>query len=90
MKEEATIIEEIKLVVAERYPPGDRWVGVFDGADDDVIFECLTEVLEYVYQKLGNTQFYMDAREGRVYIIQTKEKVIPPTPEKTYSLYGEY
>lgn len=85
MKSETTITEEIKEVVAKRQPPGDRWVAVFDDSTD-IIFECLTEVLEYIYQKLGNTQFYIDAREGRIYIIKTKEKIIP---EKKYSLYGE-
>jgi hypothetical protein len=50
----------------------------------------LTDVLEYIYQKNGNTQFYMDAREGFTYVINKEEKVIEPEPEKTYSLYGEY
>jgi hypothetical protein len=46
-------------------------------------------VLEYVYQKNGKTQFYMDAREGITYIVDTEEKIIQPEPEKKWSLYGE-
>ena len=45
--------------------------------------------MEYVYQKQGNSQFFMDAREGFVYVIDTEEKIIEPEPTKTWSLYGE-
>jgi len=45
--------------------------------------------LEYIHQKTGKTQFYMDAREGFVYIVDTEEKIIEPEPTKIWSLYGE-
>ena len=87
MANEAEIIkEEIKVKVAKRVPPGDRWSPL---DNDTIILESLTDVLEYVYQKKGITQFYMDAREGYTYVIQTEEKVIEPEPTKTWSLYGE-
>jgi len=54
-----------------------------------LILESLTDVLEYIYQKKGKTQFYMDAREGFVYIVDTEEVVIQPEPERKWSLYGE-
>jgi len=85
-KESKTITEEVKVKVAQRVPPGDRWSPLDNST---VILDSLTDVLEYVYQKNGNTQFYMDARQGFVYIINTEEKVIEPEPAKTYSLYGE-
>ena len=78
--------EEIKTTVAKRVPPGDRWSPL---DNETLILESLTDVLEYVYQKFGNTQFYMDAREGYVYIVDTEEVVIEPEPEKKWSLYGE-
>lgn len=87
MKEPEVITEEVKVKVAKRVPPGDRWTPL---DNTSVILESLTDVLEYVYQKNGNTQFYMDAREGFTYVIQQEEKVIEPEPQKTYSLYGEY
>ena len=87
MKESEVITEEVKVKVAKRVPPGDRWTPL---DNTSVILESLTDVLEYVYQKNGNTQFYMDAREGFTYVIQQEEKVIEPEPQKTYSLYGEY
>jgi hypothetical protein len=78
--------EEIKIKVAKRMPPGDRWSPLDNST---VLLESLTDVLEYVYQKHGNSQFYMDAREGFVYIVDTEEKIIEPEPTKTWSLYGE-
>jgi len=87
MKEPEVITEDVKVKVAKRVPPGDRWTPL---DNTSVILESLTDVLEYVYQKNGNTQFYMDAREGFTYVIQQEEKVIEPEPQKTYSLYGEY
>jgi hypothetical protein len=86
-KEPEVITEEVKVKVAKRVPPGDRWTPL---DNTSVILDSLTDVLEYIYQKNGNTQFYMDAREGFTYVIQQEEKVIEPEPEKKYSLYGEY
>lgn len=87
MAKEAQIIEEeIKTRVAKRVPPGDRWTPVDNST---LVLESLTDVLEYVYQKKGKTQFYMDAREGYVYIVDKEEVVIEPEPEKKWSLYGE-
>lgn len=86
-KEPEVITEEVKVKVAKRVPPGDRWSPL---DNTSVVLDSLTDVLEYIYQKNGNTQFYMDAREGFTYVIQQEEKVIEPEPEKTYSLYGEY
>ena len=85
-KEPEVIQEEIKTRVAKRVPPGDRWTPLDNST---VLLESLTDVLEYVYQKEGNSQFYMDAREGCVYIIDTEDKIIEPEPTKTWSLYGE-
>ena len=87
MAKEAEIVkEEIKVKVAKRVPPGDRWSPL---DNETVILDSLTDVLEYVYQKKGITQFYMDAREGYTYIITTEEKVIEPELTKKWSLYGE-
>lgn len=87
MKQPEIVKEEVKKRVAKRVPPGDRWTPL---DNTTVVLESLTDLLEYVFQKEGNTQFYMDAREGYVYIVATEEKVIEPEPEKKYSLYGEY
>ena len=87
MKKTEVIIEEIKVKVAKRVSPGDRWTPL---DNTSVILESLTDLLEYIYQKTGNTQFYMDAKEGFTYVIEKEQKVIEPEPEKKYSLYGEH
>jgi hypothetical protein len=86
-KREVQIIEEeVKTKVAKRVPPGDRWAPLDNST---VLLDSLTDVLEYVYQKKGKTQFFMDAREGFVYIVDKEEVVIEPEPERKWSLYGE-
>lgn len=85
-KEPEIVKEEVKIKVAKRMPPGDKWQPL---NDPTLTLQSLTEVLEYTYQVLGKTQFYMDAREGFVYIIDTEERIIQPEPEKKWSLYGE-
>jgi len=86
-KEPEVITEEVKVKVAKRVPPVDRWTPLDNSS---LVLDSLTDVLEYIYQKNGNTQFYMDAREGFTYVIKQEEKVIEPEPQKSYSLYGEY
>jgi len=45
--------------------------------------------LEYHFQKTGQTDFFLAAREGTVSIIHTEEVEIEK-PVQKYSLYGEY
>ena len=86
MNEPEVITEEVKVKVAKRVPPGDRWTPLDNSS---VVLESLTDVLEYVYQKDGDTQFFMDAREGFTYVIKKEQTIIEPKPDKKYSLYGE-
>ena len=86
MKKEPQIKEnEVKTKVAKRVPPGDRWSPL---SNSTIVLDSLTDVLELIYQDTGNTQFYMDAREGFVYVVDTEEVVIEPEPEKRWSLLG--
>jgi hypothetical protein len=78
--------EEVKTTVAKRVPPGDRWSPL---SNTTVVLDSLTDCLEFIYQDIGKTQFYMDAREGYVYIVDKEEIIIEPEPEKRWSLYGE-
>ena len=87
MANKPEIVEnEVKKPVAKRVPPGDRWMQL---DNETLVLDSLTDVLEYIYQKYGNTQFFMDAREGYTYIIEVEEEIIQPEPEKKWSLYGE-
>jgi hypothetical protein len=84
--EQNTIKEEVKVPVGNRVPPGDKWSPV---DNTNVVLDSLTDLLEYVYQKKGNTQFFMDAKKGVTYVIETEEKELPPPIVKRYSLYDE-
>ena len=87
MSKEAEVIQhEVKRVVGKRVPPGDRWSPI---DNETILLDSLTDLLEYVFQKKGITQFFMDAREGYTYIVETEEEVVQPEPTKTWSLYGE-
>ena len=45
-KEPEVITEEVKVKVAKRVPPGDRWSPL---DNTSVVLDSLTDVLEYIY-----------------------------------------
>jgi hypothetical protein len=77
-------LKEQKELVLKRVPPGDRWVFA-DGSQKD-IYPSLTDALEAWYQTNGDTNFYIEARNGTVEIIRQEEV---EKPVKRFSLYGE-
>lgn len=79
-----TEIKEEKELVLKRVPPGDRWVFA-DGSQKN-IYPSLTDALEGWYQENGDTNFYIEARNGTVEIIIEEEV---EKPVKRFSLYGE-
>lgn len=76
---------EKKVVVMRRYPPGDRWTL---STDTTSIYNSLTEALEEYFQKTGQTEYFISAREGTISVIVTEEVKIEK-PIQKYSLYGE-
>ena len=74
----------MKELVAQRVPPGDRWV--LEEEENDVIYGSLTDCLNQIFMVHKATQFFIDAKNGEVYIEDGVEK---PQPVKKYSLYVE-
>ena len=74
----------MKELVAQRVPPGDRWVLLEE--ENDVVYGTLTDCLNQIFMVHKSTEFYMDAKKGEVYIEDGVEK---PQPIKKFSLYGE-
>lgn len=72
------------IVVLKRIPPGDNWK--FADDSDKKIYTSLTDALEAYYQILGDTQYFIDARDGTVSVFEVKEY---DEPIKKFSLYGE-
>ena len=79
-----TELKEQRELVLKRVPPGDRWVFA-DGSQKN-IYPSLTDALEAWYQENGDTNFYIEARNGTVEIIRQEEV---EKPVKRFSLYGE-
>lgn len=77
---------EQKVKVFTRVPPGDRWVEL--GHELEGVHSTLTSALEHYYQKHGVKQYYIDAGEGAVYIVESVPDV--PPPPKKFSIYGDY
>ena len=77
-------VKEQKELILKRVPPGDRWVFA-DGSQKD-IYPSLTDALEAWYQNTGDTNFYIEARNGTVEIIKEEEV---EKPVRRFSLYGE-
>ena len=74
----------MKELVAQRVPPGDRWVLLEE--ENDVVYGTLTDCLNQIFIVHKSTEFYIDAKKGEVYIEDGVEK---PQPIKKFSLYGE-
>lgn len=74
----------MKELVAQRVPPGDRWVLLEE--ENDVVYGTLTDCLNQIYMVHQSSQFFVDAKKGEVYI---EDGVDKPQPVKKYSLYGE-
>jgi hypothetical protein len=74
----------MKELVAQRVPPGDRWV--LSEEENDVVYGSLTDCLNQIFIVHQASQFFVDARKGEVYI---EDGVDKPQPVKKYSLYGE-
>jgi len=79
-----TEIKEQKELVLKRVPPGDRWV--FAKGNGQNTYSSLTDALEAWYQYSGDTNFYIEARNGTVEIIKEQEV---EKPVRRFSLYGE-
>jgi hypothetical protein len=77
-------LKEQKELVLKRVPPGDRWI--FANGKNSAVYPSLTDALESWYQNFGDTNFYIEARNGTVEIIRQEEVEIPV---KRFSLYGE-
>jgi hypothetical protein len=78
-----------KKPILKRYPPGDRWIPMEEKETNPlVVFDNLTDGLEWVYKTYDTKKFVVDAEDQVVYIIENEEKVKLPT-ENRYSIYGE-
>lgn len=84
-----TKLYETFVQIAERVPPGDRWVLV--GDNDKTVYNSITDTLEAWFKESGiKCEFRLAPLDSKLYAIITNEEVIPEEKPKTYSLYGEF
>ena len=77
-------LKEQKELILKRVPPGDRWI--FADLKNSAVYPSLTDALEGWYQYAGDTNFYIEARQGTVEIVKQAEV---EKEVKRFSLYGE-
>jgi hypothetical protein len=74
-------------IVAERVPPGDRWVltdEVIQPHDEQVVLTSLTDCLNEIFKTTGDRVFTVDAGKGNVSV--EEERTRGP---RVWDLYGE-
>lgn len=81
-----TKTEISREVVFNRVAPGDNWKTV---KPPGTILHSLTDALEYYFQKTGETEFFLSAKNGTIEVMKVNE-IEFETPIQKYSLYGEY
>jgi hypothetical protein len=81
-------IQEDKILIAERQPPGDNWEL---NIDQGVIIEGLVPTLTtYLRKTKFKGAYKLDPLAGKLFAIREQEITItPPEPEK-FDLYGEF
>ena len=81
-------IEEEKVLIATRVPPGDNWELVIDqGTSIEGLVMALTM---YMRKTKFKGHYRLEPLDGKLYAIETHEiQVEEPEPMK-FDLYGEY
>ena len=81
-------IEEEKILIANRMPPGDNWELVIDqGTTIEGLVMALTM---YMRKTKFKGSYQLDPLDGKLYAIEKQEiEVVEPEP-MTFDLYGAY
>jgi len=81
-------IEEEKVLIANRMPPGDNWELVIDqGTTIEGLVMALTM---YMRKTKFKGSYQLDPLDGKLYAIEKQEiEIVEPEPMK-FDLYGEY
>ena len=77
---------EYNELIAERVPPGDRWL--LTGDSTKTVYNSLTEVLEAWFEKnQEKAEFRLAPLDSKAYVIRSENK--KPEPPKHYNIYGD-
>ena len=82
--------EEVLELIAQRFPPGDRWVGKWKGFPAGAIEGLVPTLSAYMRATEFKGAYRLEPLKGELYAIKTQTVTwTPPEPEK-FDLYGEY
>lgn len=81
-------IQEKLIKIADRQPPGDRWMVV----GTNTVQNSLVDALEayYTIATLKPKAFRLELSEGKLYAIISNEIEVKEPEPKKYSIYGDY
>tara|TARA_B100000497_G_C7686977_1_gene416590 strand:+ start:1908 stop:2168 length:261 start_codon:yes stop_codon:yes gene_type:complete len=83
-----TEIEEEKVLIATRVPPGDNWELVIDqGSTIDGLVMALTM---YMRKTKFKGHYRLEPLDGKLYAIETHEVQIEEEEPMKFDLYGEF
>jgi hypothetical protein len=75
--------------IADRVPPGDKWVLVDD--KKKIVHDTLTDVLEAHFKYTGVAcEFRLAPLDSKLYAIVAHEEEIIPDEPKEFSMYGDF
>ena len=83
-----TEIEEEKVLIATRVPPGDNWELVIDqGTTIDGLVMALTM---YMRKTKFKGHYRLDPLDGKLYAIESHEVQVEEEEPMKFDLYGEF
>jgi len=81
-------IEEDKVLIATRKPPGDNWELVID--QGNVVEGLVMALTMYMRKTKFKGHYRLEPLEGKLYAIETNEIEIVEEEPMKFDLYGEY
>ena len=81
-------IQEQKVLIANRMPPGDNWELVID--QGNTIEGLVMTLTMYMRKTKFKGEYRLDPLAGKLYIIETHEVVVPDEEPMKFDLYGEF
>ena len=87
MAKQDTQIIENNVLIANRVPPGDKWILI----GEEEVHPNLTDTLEAYMRKTGfRGNYRLEPLNSCLYAINAEEIKVEKPKEKIYSIYGEY
>jgi len=82
------LIEEEKVLIATRVPPGDNWeLAIDQGTTIEGLVMALTQ---YMRKTKFKGHYRLEPLEGKLYAIQAHEVQVEEEEPMKFDLYGEY